>query len=200
MSDPKLHHYVPQFYLRRFCNAMWLKAGMFSDGTYLVYPLAPDIVMYCYPPEEPWLNVASFDSCVSQVSFTADMVESENTAQVFMASRFVFQVGTTLLWQGILTQQSAQMSTLLSGSRASGLHPVRTSSRNGEGPRGRDSRPSSVQPWLRGYPATPARVCGSKARAERSRPRRRCVSHHPTPKRQPKGATACLRGASLRAA
>lgn len=21
MSDPKLHHYVPQFYLRRFCDA-----------------------------------------------------------------------------------------------------------------------------------------------------------------------------------
>lgn len=75
---------------RRGDNAMWLKAGMFGDGTYIVYPLAPDVVMYCYPPEAPWLKLASFDSCVSPVSFTADMVDSENTAQVFMASRFVF--------------------------------------------------------------------------------------------------------------
>ncbi len=117
------------------------------------------------------------------------------------------------------------MSTLVTGSRASGLHrgaisayrvpspsvrleagltppdlsvgnppdctdtagPVRTSSRNAEGLRGRDSRPSSAPPSSHGYSATPARVCGSKARAERSRPRRRCVSRHPTPKRQPKG-------------
>lgn len=75
---------------RRGDNAMWLKAGMFGNGTYVVYPLAPDVVMYCYPPEEPWLKLASFDSCVSPVMLTADMVHSENTAQVFMASRFVF--------------------------------------------------------------------------------------------------------------
>jgi hypothetical protein len=75
---------------RRGNNSMWLKAGMFNDGTYVVYPLAPDVIMYCYPPEAPWLKVASFDSCVSPVTLTADMVESENTAQVFMASRFVF--------------------------------------------------------------------------------------------------------------
>ena len=70
-------------------NAMWLKAGMLGGGTYVVYPLTPDIVMYCYPREAPWLKLASFDSSVSPVSFTADMVESENSAQVFMASRFI---------------------------------------------------------------------------------------------------------------
>jgi len=71
-------------------NSMWLKAGMFGGGTYVVYPLTPDVVMYCYPSEEPWLKLASFDSCVSPVTLSADMVDSENTAQVFMASRFVF--------------------------------------------------------------------------------------------------------------
>jgi hypothetical protein len=68
---------------------MWLRAAIFSPGTYVVYPLAPDIIMYCYPREEPWLKAAIFDSSVSPVTFTTEMVESENTAQVFMASRFV---------------------------------------------------------------------------------------------------------------
>jgi hypothetical protein len=70
-------------------NAMWLKAGVLSPGTYVVYPLAPDIVMYCYPREEPWSKAASLDSTVSPFTFTTEMVESENTGQVFMASRFV---------------------------------------------------------------------------------------------------------------
>ena len=70
-------------------NAKWLKAGVLSDGTYLVYPLAPDIVMYCHPPEGPWLKAARFDSCTSPVTFTPEMVQSENAGQVFMASRFV---------------------------------------------------------------------------------------------------------------
>lgn len=71
-------------------NAMWLKAGVLSAGTYVVYPLAPDVVMYCHPPEEPWSRLASFDSCISPVPFKPEMVESENSGQVFMASRFVF--------------------------------------------------------------------------------------------------------------
>lgn len=70
-------------------NAMWLKAAVFSPGTYVVHPLAPDIVMYCYPREEPWSKAASLDSTVSPFTFTTEMVESENTGQVFMASRFV---------------------------------------------------------------------------------------------------------------
>jgi Protein of unknown function (DUF4238) len=74
---------------RRGDNAMWLKIGMFGAGTYVVYPLAPDIVMYCLPPEEPWLKVASLDSSLSPIAFTTEMVESENSAQAFMASRFV---------------------------------------------------------------------------------------------------------------
>jgi hypothetical protein len=70
-------------------NAMWLKVGMYRDGTYSVFPMAPDIVMYCYPKEPPWEKMSALDRCLSPVIFTEDMVESENSGQVFMASRFV---------------------------------------------------------------------------------------------------------------
>ncbi len=70
-------------------NAMWLKVGMYSDGTYSVFPMAPNIVMYCHPKEPPWEKLGPFDCRLSPVSFTEEMVESENGGQVFMASRFV---------------------------------------------------------------------------------------------------------------
>ena len=70
-------------------NAQWLKVGMLGGGTYVVYPLAPDSIMYCYPREDPWLKLTTFDTCVSPVTFTPAMVHSENSGQVFMASRFV---------------------------------------------------------------------------------------------------------------
>jgi Protein of unknown function (DUF4238) len=70
-------------------NAMWLKVGMYSDGTYSVFPMAPDIVMYCHPKEPPWEKAGRFDCRLSPVIFTEEMVESDNSGQVFMASRFV---------------------------------------------------------------------------------------------------------------
>jgi Protein of unknown function (DUF4238) len=70
-------------------NSMWLKIGMFNDGTYSVFPLAPDIVMYCHPKEPPWEKLGRFDCCLSPVTFTDELVVSDNLAQVFMASRFV---------------------------------------------------------------------------------------------------------------
>ena len=70
-------------------NAMWLKVGMYSNGTYSVFPMAPDIVMYCHPKEPPWEKLGQFDCRLSPVTFTEEMVESENSGQVFMASRFV---------------------------------------------------------------------------------------------------------------
>jgi hypothetical protein len=70
-------------------NAMWLKVGMYSDGTYSVFPMAPTIVMYCHPKEPPWEKLGRFDCRLSPVTFTEEMVESENGGQVFMASRFV---------------------------------------------------------------------------------------------------------------
>ncbi len=70
-------------------NAMWLKIAMYSEGTYSVFPMAPDIVMYCHPKEPPWEKLEGFDCRLSPVVFTEEMVKSENSAQVFMASRFV---------------------------------------------------------------------------------------------------------------
>ncbi|MGA9060208.1 MAG: DUF4238 domain-containing protein [Terracidiphilus sp.] len=70
-------------------KAMWLKAGMYSGGTYSVFPMAPDIVMYCHPKESQWEKLGRFDCRLSPVTFTEKMVESENSGQVFMASRFV---------------------------------------------------------------------------------------------------------------
>lgn len=70
-------------------NAIWVKVGVYSDGTYSVFPMAPDIVMYCHPKESPWEKLSSFDCRLSPATFTEEMVESENGGQVFMASRFV---------------------------------------------------------------------------------------------------------------
>jgi hypothetical protein len=71
-------------------NSMWMKVHLFGTETYAVYPLAPDIVMYCFPRVEPWLKTELLDGCISPVQFTEDLVVSENGGQVFMASRFVF--------------------------------------------------------------------------------------------------------------
>jgi hypothetical protein len=70
-------------------NSMWLKTGMFNQGTYSVFPMAPDIVMYCHPKEPPWEKLGKFDCCLSPVTFTDKLVVSDNLAQVFMASRFI---------------------------------------------------------------------------------------------------------------
>lgn len=70
-------------------NAMWLKVGAYTAGTYVVFPLAADVVMYCHPKEPPWEKIARFDRRLSPVVVTKGMVESENSGQVFMATRFV---------------------------------------------------------------------------------------------------------------
>lgn len=70
-------------------NRRWLRAGITSLGTYVVFPLAPDIVMYCHPKELPWDNLEQFANRLSPVELDDAMVQSENSGQVFMASRFV---------------------------------------------------------------------------------------------------------------
>jgi hypothetical protein len=45
--------------------------------------------MYCHPAQHPWENLAKFDRCLSPVCLTDEMVDNENAAQVFMASRFI---------------------------------------------------------------------------------------------------------------
>lgn len=71
-------------------NRQWMRAGILSPGVYAVYPLSPGIVMYCHDPNEGWESVSKFADCLSPVPFTDELVESDNTGQVFMASRFVF--------------------------------------------------------------------------------------------------------------
>jgi hypothetical protein len=71
-------------------NSKWVKVGFYEKGTYLVYPLSPDIVMYCHPREAQWKALSKFDLQLSPVTLTSEMVDSENLAHVFLASRFVF--------------------------------------------------------------------------------------------------------------
>jgi hypothetical protein len=68
-------------------NRMWLKAG-FLGKTYTVYPLAPDIMMYCHGGEH-YDALKRFDLSLSPVELDAEMIESENSGQVFMAGRFL---------------------------------------------------------------------------------------------------------------
>jgi hypothetical protein len=69
-------------------NKRWLKAGFLAEGTYAVFPLSPEIVMYC-KEQTFWRKVAQFNNRLSPVDFTVEMVEHENAGQVFMAGRFV---------------------------------------------------------------------------------------------------------------
>jgi len=69
-------------------NRKWIKAGFLTEGTYVVFPLSPQIVMYC-KERSFWHKVAVFDNALSPVDFSVGLVEHENAGQVFMASRFV---------------------------------------------------------------------------------------------------------------
>jgi hypothetical protein len=75
---------------RRYDLQSWVKIGQLHSGTVIVYPLAPDVLLYCHPREEPWLLFEEYDATVSTIALTEKMVVTENTAQPFMASRFVF--------------------------------------------------------------------------------------------------------------
>lgn len=71
-------------------NRQWLRAGILSRETYLVYPLSPRVVLYCHPRHGKFRKLAKLADCLSPVPLDGEMVESENSGQVFMASRFVF--------------------------------------------------------------------------------------------------------------
>jgi hypothetical protein len=71
-------------------NRQWTRGGILDPGVYAVYPLSPDIVMYCHDPVGKWSVVSKFHNCLSPVQFTEELVDSDNCGQVFMASRFVF--------------------------------------------------------------------------------------------------------------
>lgn len=69
-------------------NRIWLKVGFVSEGTYGVYPLAPDLIMFAHE-RKFWKKIQHFDRSLSVAPMTSEMVESENSGQVFMASRFL---------------------------------------------------------------------------------------------------------------
>jgi Protein of unknown function (DUF4238) len=70
-------------------NKMWLKVGVVSPDTYVTFPMASDIVMYCYQKRGPYAKLGKFNNALSPVKFTKQLVESDNSGQVFMAGRFV---------------------------------------------------------------------------------------------------------------
>jgi hypothetical protein len=70
-------------------NSQWLRGNIMSRGTYLVYPMSPQIMLYCYPPHGKFRALRKFANSVSPVMFTDEMVDGENSGQVFMSSRFL---------------------------------------------------------------------------------------------------------------
>ena len=69
-------------------NKRWLKAGFLAEGTCAVFPLSPQVMMYC-KERAFWHKLERFNDRLFPVDFTAEMVEHENAGQVFMAGRFV---------------------------------------------------------------------------------------------------------------
>jgi hypothetical protein len=71
-------------------NRRWLRAGITTPGTYAGFPMAPDLILYCHPKEPPWVELDRFADKLSPVEMDDAMAESENSGQVFMATRFLF--------------------------------------------------------------------------------------------------------------
>jgi len=70
-------------------HRMWLKGiEPLRDGSYLVFPMTPELVLYCKEPSF-WSKAKSHDLCVSPIKLAADMVHHENSGQAFMSSRFL---------------------------------------------------------------------------------------------------------------
>jgi Protein of unknown function (DUF4238) len=70
-------------------NRMWIKGvGPLRDGSYLVFPITPKLILYCKEPSF-WSKVKRHDLCVSPIKLDHDMVHHENCGQAFMASRFL---------------------------------------------------------------------------------------------------------------
>jgi Protein of unknown function (DUF4238) len=79
-------------------NRMWLKGpGIFSSGSYVVFPITPSYVLYCKEPEY-WSALSELDSCLSPVDLTDEMVQHENAGQVFMATRHVISISNEFSW------------------------------------------------------------------------------------------------------
>lgn len=79
-------------------NRMWLKGpGIFSSGSYVVFPITPSYVLYCKEPQY-WSALRELDTCLSPVDLTDEMVQHENAGQVFMATRHVLSISNKFFW------------------------------------------------------------------------------------------------------
>jgi hypothetical protein len=70
-------------------NRQWLRSLVLVPGAYLVFAMSPGVVLYCHPRVGKFRKLSKFYDCLSPVRLDDGMVESENSGQVFMASRFV---------------------------------------------------------------------------------------------------------------
>ena len=70
-------------------NRQWLRSLVLVPGAYLVFAMSPRVVLYCHPRVGSFRKLGKFANSLSPVVLDGGMVESENSGQVFMASRFV---------------------------------------------------------------------------------------------------------------
>lgn len=70
-------------------NRQWLRSLVLVPGAYLVFAMSPRVVLYCHPRVGPFRKLGKYADCLSPIRLDDSMVESENSGQVFMASRFV---------------------------------------------------------------------------------------------------------------
>lgn len=71
-------------------STMWVKGlGPLENGSYVVFPLAPDVVLYC-KERSRWEALRPLDCAISPVELNAGMVEHENAGQAFSSTRFIF--------------------------------------------------------------------------------------------------------------
>ncbi|WP_076606104.1 DUF4238 domain-containing protein [Cystobacter fuscus] len=60
-----------------------------DPSDYIVFPVSPHWVLYCYDRNH-YPKMVRFDTHVSPVPFTSDMVNHENSGQIGMSTRFVY--------------------------------------------------------------------------------------------------------------
>ncbi|MES2288447.1 MAG: DUF4238 domain-containing protein [Pseudomonadota bacterium] len=70
-------------------NRQWMRSLVLVPGAYLVFAMSQRVVLYCHPRIGRFRKLGKFADCLSPVRLDDGMVESENSGQAFMASRFV---------------------------------------------------------------------------------------------------------------
>jgi len=65
------------------------KFGILGKGIHVTLPLSPLIALFCYE-RSFWQALKRFSNHLSPVVFTEELMEGENSGQMFVTSRFVF--------------------------------------------------------------------------------------------------------------